>query len=652
MRPIAAIKIFDWKQTPKKYVKFTLYDGNVVTLKSDIGDVLQPKTGSNIWNPAYSGILDSSIASQATDIVIKKLATSIGSYAFYGSSSYAFSKLATVNDIGGTIQTIGTNAFRFCSSLTSVSFPNATSIGTYAFASCTSLTSASFPNVTSIGNWAFASCTSLTSASFPNVISIGNWAFQSCYTLQEANFPLISNAPLYAFRYCSSLTKAIIGGSKGMSGYAFNSCKSLSQIFIVGGSVGSLVSTALSYTPMSQSSYLGYFGSIYVRQSLLSTYQTKAVWSTFKDRIVGVEEEHKLLMKFSDATSSIITNIDDLTSSTMSAYKERLVEIQDLNLEMAISESIFALPYDSIGTFAFQSCTSLTTASFPKVTSIGTNAFRFCSSLTSVSFPNATSIGAYAFYYCKSLTSAQFPKVTSIGTSAFQSCTSLTTASFPKVTSIGAYAFQSCTSLTTASFPKVTSIKKGAFTSCNNLSQVYVRNSILHSIDNGYGNVNQIVVNSDETNLILAVGRISQVSNSTVTLIGEYAFYYCSSLTIVSFPNVTSIGECAFCYCPSLITASFPKVTSIGTSAFQSCTSLTTASFPKVTSIGSWAFWTCTRLNNIYFTGSSIPSLANSNAFSNVATNCRIYVAESLYDQYLVAANWSLVKSKITPYIV
>ena len=63
MRPVGAMINFDGKQHLKKWVKFTLYDGNVVTLRSDIGGVLQPKTGLSVWNSSYSGILDSSIAS-------------------------------------------------------------------------------------------------------------------------------------------------------------------------------------------------------------------------------------------------------------------------------------------------------------------------------------------------------------------------------------------------------------------------------------------------------------------------------------------------------------------------------------------------------------------------------------------------------------
>ena len=56
-----------------------------------------------------------------------------------------------------SIEKIGSNAFRSCSSLTSVTISNSvTSIGSYAFYSCSSLTSLTIPeSVTSIGSYAF-----------------------------------------------------------------------------------------------------------------------------------------------------------------------------------------------------------------------------------------------------------------------------------------------------------------------------------------------------------------------------------------------------------------------------------------------------------------------------------------------------------------
>ena len=57
----------------------------------------------------------------------------------------------------------------------------------------------------------------------------------------------------------------------------------------------------------------------------------------------------------------------------------------------------------SIGSYAFEYCSRLTTVSFPAVTTIGSYAFCYCSRLTTVSFPAATSIDVYAFYNCYKL---------------------------------------------------------------------------------------------------------------------------------------------------------------------------------------------------------------------------------------------------------
>ena len=62
--------------------------------------------------------------------------------------------------IGGSVTTIGSFAFRDCSSLTSITIPNSvTSIDRGAFYGCSGLTSITIPNsVTSIGESAFSGC--------------------------------------------------------------------------------------------------------------------------------------------------------------------------------------------------------------------------------------------------------------------------------------------------------------------------------------------------------------------------------------------------------------------------------------------------------------------------------------------------------------
>lgn len=80
----------------------------------------------------------------------------------------------------------------------------------------------------------------------------------------------------------------------------------------------------------------------------------------------------------------------------------------------------------TIGSYAFQYCSSLTNVSFPACTTIGSHAFQYCPSLTNVSFPACTIIDSYAFFGCSSLTNVSFPACRTIGSNAFYGCSSLT----------------------------------------------------------------------------------------------------------------------------------------------------------------------------------------------------------------------------------
>jgi len=87
-----------------------------------------------------------------------------------------------------------------------------------------------------------------------------------------------------------------------------------------------------------------------------------------------------------------------------------------------------------------------------------------------------------------------------------------------------------------------------------------------------------------------------------VEIIGDYAFFLCTSLTSITIPNnITSIGESAFGFCTSPTNITIPNsVTSIGDDAFGNCTSLTSITIPNsVTSIGNFVFYECYSLTNV-----------------------------------------------------
>ena len=189
-----------------------------------------------------------------------------------------------------SVNTIGYGAFQSCSNLTTASFPACVSIENGAFMNCSNLTTASFPACASIGDYAFYSCRNLTT-SFPSCTIIGISAFQSCNNLTTVSFPACASIGSYAFQSCSNLTTASFPACIRINGYAFQHCIKLESIYLLSTSVVSLWSTtAFQRTPISLSSLIGHFGSIYVLSSLVEAYKSATYWSVYSDRITAYEE--------------------------------------------------------------------------------------------------------------------------------------------------------------------------------------------------------------------------------------------------------------------------------------------------------------------------------------------------------------------------
>ena len=139
--------------------------------------------------------------------------------------------------IGNSVTSIGSSAFKNCTSLTSIEIPNSvTSIGSSAFDGCKSLTSIEIPNsVTSIARGTFWNCTGLTSIEIPNsVTSIDSNAFYGCTGLTSIEIPnSVTSIGGGTFRGCTSLTSIEIPNSvMSIGSNAFYGCTGLTSIEI------------------------------------------------------------------------------------------------------------------------------------------------------------------------------------------------------------------------------------------------------------------------------------------------------------------------------------------------------------------------------------------------------------------------------------
>lgn len=215
--------------------------------------------------------------------------------------------------------------------------------------------------------------------------------------------------------------------------------------------------------------------------------------------------------------------------------------------------------------------------------------------------PNSvTSIGSYAFDECTSLTSINIPNsLTSIGSCAFRGCSSLTSINIPNsVTTIEEDAFSGCNGLSSLTIPNsVTDIGRSAFSNCDGLNSIKVESSN-KKYDSRNG-CNAIIETATST---LMVGCKNTIIPISVTSIGYGAFKGCINLTSITIPNsVMSIGGFAFSGCSGLTSLTIPSsVTNIDESAFSSCSGLSSLTIPNsVAIISRSAFRNCIGLTSI-----------------------------------------------------
>ena len=330
---------------------------------SDCSSLTSVKIPDGVTSIGGSAFFD---CSSLTSVKIPDGVTSIGDSVFYGCSSLTSVKIpAGVTSIGGY-------AFSGCSSLTSVEIPDGvTSIGNSAFSGCSSLTSVKIPDgVTSISFGAFSGCSSLTSVEISDgVTSISEWVFSGCSELTSVTFgegSQLTSIGTHAFSDCSSLTSVKIpDGVTSIGDYAFYSCRSLTSVEIPDG-VTSISDYAFCYC-----------------SSLTSVEIPAGVTSIGSAAFSGCNSLTSVYYQGDLARwCEGFGNGHYLMSECENLY---------INGELVQGDLVIPDGVTSIGDYAFNGCSSLTSVEIPDgVTSIGWSAFSGCNSLTSVTFGDTT----------------------------------------------------------------------------------------------------------------------------------------------------------------------------------------------------------------------------------------------------------------------
>ena len=524
----------------------------------------------------------------------------------------------------GDVTSIGSNAFRYCSSLTGVTIPGSvTTIATYAFYECSALVDVIIPgSVTKINDFAFAKCASLKNIIIPyGVKNIGGDAFAQCSSLVNVTIPeSVKNIGNYAFYVCSSLTEIIIPDSvTSIGSNAFAHCESLANLTIPASVVN--IGTEVIRGCVSLSS-------------------------------VVIEPDNKVYDSRNDCNAIIETVSNTLIGGCKSTViPDGVVEIAD---------------------DAFRNCETLPYINIPaSVTSIGDRAFSNCPSLARMDVKATTppALGEYAIsgthgdlivyvpensvnlykrtsgwkdlnimaepmpnnqiWYTSNDGNVVTPykskgfdaniisnvcvegkgiitfdaDITKIYASAFENCATLVDIKLPdSVTYLGSDAFSGCSSLVAIDIPRISTIYEYTFNGCAALSSVTIPDTVTKIEDGAFFGCKSLKTITLPDSLITVGGfmgcEFSEITiPESVKIIGPHAFHNCMNLKEISIPDgVETIGSSAFYNCTGLKTLVIPdNVKVIEDQAFYACSGLTSIIIgDNVRNIGFNAFRKCT----------------------------------------------------------
>lgn len=278
---------------------------------------------------------------------------------------------------------------------------------------------------------------------------------------------------------------------------------------------------------------------------------------------------------------------DTETTHTYENYGDYMITCDGTTMSSSSAKSFFG----QSNTINIYHCINIRLAN---ITRLPDYTFQTCKGLQSITLPNTlTTIGGYAFRNNYSLKQMILPSgIKSIPDNLCYYCYSLEFVVLNnRLEQIGSQPFSYCYSLNELIVPdSVTSVQSSAFSTIKGLSSI--------KISKGLSEISETFLSGCERNK-------HAVLPNNITSIPASAFYYNYTLKQITIPN---------------------SITSIGTSAFGFCYCLLKVDLSRQT---------------------QIPSLADTSVFRSVPDNCKIYVPDELYDNWIVETNWSSIADYI-----
>lgn len=557
------------------YTEFTLDSGNAYyTMASDC--LIENSTGKLIKSGYVSS--GSSSIPQNADI------TEICDYAFFRRGFYDSNYNPTAQIVPNGVTSIGEYAFYETNGIDSISLPaTLTTLGVEAFRRCSDLTSVTFNNncpLTAIPTRAFCDCSSLMSVNIPGSVSlIGSEAFKNCANLTTVTLPATLNKiGADAFNGCSSLMRIVLPNSLTQIGKgAFDDCTALQfntydNAYYLGTSTNPyyalIVATSTSITSCDIHSDCviiadGAFVDCYSLSEITipasvryigykSTYENDETysWGAF----FGTSITKVNLDSLDDwASVSLYNYLYDTPLSSITSIYINGVEVTDLSFTSNISR------INDNTFFAYSKATSITLPN--SITSVGSRAFNVSSSQSLVLSDNLTSVEPSSFgHFYNSIECSnrvQDANGNYYAPSNTNSYYMLIQHSYNKTIDSSTVILYN-TNITTA-----TSSSVEIPTSVICIAGAHIGNrvaSLSMSTDNAvYSSVDNCIIKTATRELVMGCDKSVIPNDGTVTTICTEAFYYSvpDSITIPS--SITTLetecftGSCSYLEIPDTV---------------------------------------------------------------------------------------------------